>query len=320
MEWLRNFENQGFVILDGGLATELERRGHDLDHHLWSARLLLEAPEEIRKVHMDFLNAGADCIISANYQSSVQGFMGEGLSQVESELLIQRAVRIAIEARDEFLLQNEDSQRVQPLVATSIGPYGAFLADGSEYRGDYAASCEEIRSFHESRWNLLQNSGADFFAIETIPSIQEAIVLMDILRCTPDAYAFISFSCMDGERISDGTPIADCAQMVDDCNQIIAVGVNCTAPRFLPSLIKRARQGAPSKPIVVYPNSGEAYDGKSKTWSGSVDSTGLKKSAAQWLELGARFIGGCCRTTPRQISEMRKILLKNVDFEDESPS
>ena len=313
MKPTHNFEKQGFVILDGGLATELENRGHDLNHKLWSAKLLLDTPEEIRQVHSDFLNAGADCIITANYQASVRGFMDEGMAQGEAEVLIIKAVKMAVEARDEFLRHNKDPQRVRPLVAVSIGPYGAFLADGSEFRGDYAASNSELRSFHEPRWELLQNSGADLFAFETIPSVREAEILLDILRHTPDTYAWISFSCKDGERICDTTPIVECAKMFNNCNQIIAVGINCTAPRFVPSLIQRVHQGAPSKPIVVYPNSGEIYNAKSKTWSDFEDVVDFRKSAAQWFDLGARFIGGCCRTTPDHISEMRQVLLGKVD-------
>ena len=313
MKPTHNFEKQGFVILDGGLATELENRGHDLNHRLWSAKLLLDEPGEIRQVHLDFLKAGADCIITANYQASVRGFMDEGMHQEEAEFLIYKAVEMAVEARDEFLRDNEDPQRVRPLVAVSIGPYGAFLADGSEFRGDYAASNSELRSFHEPRWELLQNSGADLFAFETIPSVREAEILLDILRRTPDTYAWISFSCKDGERICDTTPIVECAKMFNNCNQIIAVGINCTAPRFVPSLIQRVHQGAPSKPIVVYPNSGEIYNAKSKTWGDFEDVVDFQKSAEQWFNLGARFIGGCCRTTPDHISEMRQALLRRVD-------
>ena len=312
MKPTHNFEKQGFLILDGGLATELENRGHDLNHSLWSAKLLLDAPEEIRQVHLDYLNAGADCSITANYQASVRGFIDAGMSQEEAEVLIRQAVKIAVEARDEFLKQNRDSQRVRPLVSVSIGPYGAFLGDGSEFRGDYTISNSELHSFHELRWELLQNSGADLFAFETIPSIREAEILLDILQRTPEAYAWISFSCKDGERICDATPILECAQIFNDCDQIVAVGINCTAPRFVPSLIQRVHQGAPSKPIVVYPNSGETYNAKSKTWGELEDVADFQKSAEQWFDLGARFIGGCCRTTPNHISEMRLALLRRV--------
>ena len=215
-----NFEQQGFVLLDGGLATELESRGHDLNHNLWSAKLLMDTPEEICQVHLDFLNAGADCIITATYQASIRGFMKEGMSRAEAEALIQTAVDMAAQARDQFLEDNDDPLRVRPWVAASVGPYGAFLADGSEYRGDYSATDSELRSFHNSRWELLKNSDADVFAFETIPSIREAEVLLEILKATPGSYAWISFSCKDELHICDGTPISECAKLFGDCEQI----------------------------------------------------------------------------------------------------
>lgn len=310
MDLFRKFDAQGFVVLDGGMGTELERRGCDINHPLWSSKLLVEDPDAIRQAHLDFLLAGADCIISTNYQASIPGFLNEGFSSAEAEDLMVKAITVALDARKDFIPRNEDPSRVPPLVAASIGPYGAFLADGSEYRGDYGIGAEELRAFHEPRWQILQGAGADFFAFETIPSFDEAMILKDLLLGNPKAQAFMSFSCMDGERISDGTPIAECARVFSDCGQIIAIGANCTAPKYMSSLIECTRQAAPDKPVVVYPNSGEIYDGEASTWHGATATAGISKSAPLWLARGARLIGGCCRTTPSEITEIRKALLR----------
>ena len=236
MEVLRDFKKQGFVVLDGGMGTELERRGFDVDHPLWSAKLLIENPDAIQQAHFDFLAAGADCIITTTYQASIQGFLEEGFTVAEAEQLMLKAVEVALDARNDFVKQNQDPTRVQPLVAASIGPYGAFLADGSEYRGNYGISSEELRAFHQPRWQILQEAGADFFAFETIPSLTEAMILKDLLLTMPKAQAFMSFSCPDGDHISDGTPIEECAKLLSDCNQIMAVGANCSAPTHLAGL------------------------------------------------------------------------------------
>lgn len=307
------FEKQSVVILDGGLATELGRRGHDLDHPLWSARvgLLLKRPEAIRQVHLSYLEAGADCIISASYQASLPGFQAEGLPVKQAKSLIKKTVALASEARDEFLenFGNHLGQRLHPLVAASVGPYGAYLADGSEYLGDYGVSSDELRAFHEPRWQALVETAADLIACETIPSFQEAEVLLKIMQQTPHIPAWISFSCRDGEHISDGTPVADCAALFADCDQVIAVGVNCTAPRFISALIEQVRKGAPNKPVVAYPNSGENYDATRRVWVGISDPVDFAKAACEWRAKGAALIGGCCRTGPEHIKTMRRALL-----------
>lgn len=305
-------QKQGVVLLDGGLATELEKTGHNLNHRLWSAKLLISNPEEIRKVHLSYLKAGSDCITAASYQASIPGFVEEGKTEKEAKSLLQSAVSVACEARDEFVLTStlKNGQRIRPLVAASIGPYGAYLADGSEYRGNYGISSTELRDFHERRWLALADTPADLFACETIPSLQEAEVLLELILETPDIQAWISFSCKDHMHISDGTQLAECAALFENCKQVLAVGINCTAPRFVSSLIEEARRGAPTILIIVYPNSGENYDATRKIWHGMSDPMDFSKACLEWQNLGASLIGGCCRTRPAHIKAMRERLLR----------
>jgi len=289
------------VILDGALATELERRGADLRDALWSAKILLEAPELIRDVHLDYFLAGADCAITASYQATVAGFAGRGLSQAEALALIQRSVQLAAEARDVFWANSAHRVgRPRPLVAASVGPYGAFLADGSEYRGDYGLSEAELMDFHRPRLAALVAAGADLIACETIPCLIEARVLVRLLGEFPDVSAWVSFSARDEQYICHGERLADCAAFLDNCPQVAAVGVNCTAPAFITGLIRAARS-ATSKPILVYPNSGEIYDAATYSWHGETSSDAFGSQAQQWYAAGARIIGGCCRTTPAHI-------------------
>lgn len=303
-------ERQGFLILDGGLATELEARGYDLNHPLWSAHLLLKDPKAIRDLHLDYLHAGADCIISSSYQASIPGFLARGISKDGGRSLLKKSVELAREARDEFCERSHDQISLPPLVAASVGPYGAFLADGSEYVGRYEISREALSSFHAERWGILLDSRADLLACETIPSFTEASVLVELLNESPDVPAWVSFSCRDGERISDGTPISECAALLNECRNVIAVGVNCTSPAYVSSLIKHVHDGVGGKAIVVYPNSGEEYDPVSKAWQGNRGAQDLGKIAVEWFNYGARLIGGCCRTGPKHIFAMKENLKK----------
>jgi homocysteine S-methyltransferase len=289
------------VILDGALATELERRGADLRDPLWSAKLLLEAPELIRAVHLDYFLAGADCAITASYQATVAGFAGRGLSETEALGLIKRSVQLAIEARDAFWADPAARiGRPRPFVAASVGPYGAFLADGSEYRGDYGLSDAALIDFHRPRLAALVAAGPDMIACETIPCLQEARVLARLLAEFPHVSAWISFSARDEAHICHGEPLADCAVLLDQYPQVVALGVNCTAPAFIPALIQAAR-GATSKPLLVYPNSGEVYDPATYSWHGESSCETFGEQSRQWYAAGARIIGGCCRTTPAHI-------------------
>lgn len=294
-------DHYALLVLDGALATELERRGCDLRDPLWSAKVLLEAPEQIRQVHWDYFTAGADCAITASYQASVDGFMNRGLSRPEALALIQRSVQLALEAREAFWEEPANRLgRPRPLVAASVGPYGAVLADGSEFRGDYGLSEEELMDFHRERLAALLEAGADLLACETIPCFVEARALARLLTEFPAARAWISFSARDEARLWQGERLADCAAWLDDQPQVVAVGVNCTAPRYLPGLIAAIRT-VTRKPIVVYPNSGETYDPEQRGWCGIPDVEAFASDARRWYAGGARLIGGCCRTTPEHI-------------------
>ncbi len=302
-------ERQGIMVLDGGLATALEALGCDLDDELWSARILLEAPELIRQVHLDFLIAGADCITTSSYQASLPGFHKRGLSELQGIELLRDSVRLAIEARD--LFWSEPANRLgrrRPLIAASVGPYGAFLADGSEYTGRYGIDDADLYSFHRSRWHILADSPADLLACETIPSGREARVLLQLLGETPGRWAWLSFSCHDEAHLCDGSRLADVARICDAEPHVAAVGVNCTSPEFISPLIAEARR-ATSKPVIVYPNSGELYNVAHRDWAGAPTSLDWGEAAGEWARLGAAGVGGCCRVGPEDIAEMRRRLV-----------
>jgi homocysteine S-methyltransferase len=301
---------RGWVLLDGGLATALERRGHDLSDNLWSARLLLDAPEEIRAAHEEYLEAGVDCLITSSYQATVPGFERRGLNTREAAAALARSTHLAVEARMRFLESREAGSGATsfPLVAASIGPYGAFLADGSEYDGRYGISTALLRSFHRDRVEILAASGADVLACETLPSAIEVEVLLRILHDLSGPPAWLSFSCRDGVSLWDGTPIDDVVRLCSGHPAVVAVGVNCTAPHHLGALIERAA-AATDLPLVAYPNSGERWVAAERRWTeGAVG--GLGRS---WLDglrdawrAGARVVGGCCRIGPEEIVRLRR--------------
>ncbi len=294
------FDDPGFLVLDGGLATELEARGHDLNHPLWSARLLSENPEAVLDVHLTYLEAGADCLITSSYQASFEGFAGAGFTREAATQLLQRSVELALQARKRFLASSASTRRF-PLVAASVGPYGAALADGSEYHGDYQISRNQLLDFHTERWQILEAIGADLLACETIPSALAAEALLELIRASPDMPVWVSFSCADATHIRDGTPVSQVAQLFGSCPNVVAVGINCTAPHLIPKLIDSVKKAVPEKPIVVYPNSGETYDAGSKAWRGIGRQSSCQAWATatrHWFKCGARIIGGCCRTGP----------------------
>ncbi len=219
--------------------------------------------------------------------------------------MLEHSVRLALDAREDFWAEPRHREgRLRPIVAASVGPYGAYLADGSEYTGDYDRDEEELLIFHRRRWHILAGCRPDLMACETIPSAAEGRALSRLLAETPQTVAWFSFSCRDGSHVNDGTPLADCLAPLDEIEQVVAVGVNCTAPRHIAALVGQARR-VTDKPIVVYPNSGETYDASNRRWLGQSAPEDFAEQSRAWRTAGASIIGGCCRTGPHHIHSIR---------------
>lgn len=300
------------TILDGGLATALESRGHDLSDELWSARLLAEAPEEIVATHLEFFRSGARVATTASYQASFEGFARRGIGRERATGLMRDSVRLAQQARSSYVEEVRAAGGILDaadlLVAASVGPYGAMLADGSEYTGDYGVPDATLRAFHQPRMEILAGAGADLLALETVPSVQEAAVLLDLLADLPaDTVAWLSFSCADGGHTRRGDPAAEAFGLVAGNDRVVAVGVNCTAPPHVEELVIAA-SAASGKPVVAYPNSGEAWDPVARDWRPGT-SVGLDPAdALRWVEAGASWVGGCCRVSAADIAALASTL------------
>ena len=285
----------GGLILDGGLATQLERQGADLRDELWSARLLLDDPASIRRAHRAYFGAGADVAITASYQASFEGFARRGLGPSDAAAVMRTSVALAREAAEEHATDTGTT----PIVAASIGPYGAVLADGSEYDGRYGLGVGELIHFHRPRLETLLDAGPDVLAVETIPSAVEAGAIVELLADHPGARAWVSFSCRDAEHLHDGSRFADVATMVAASPQVVAVGVNCTPPGFIRSLLGKA--GDLPVPLLAYPNLGSTWDAAGKRWFAEGPRPDLGALAPTWRDAGATTIGGCCGTGPEDI-------------------
>jgi homocysteine S-methyltransferase len=286
------------VILDGGLSNALAARGHDLSDELWTASLLKDAPGEIAEVHRAYYEAGAEVATTSSYQASVAGFERGGLTRAEAESLVRRSVTVARDVRDELATADRPL-----LVAASVGPYGAVLADGSEYRGRYGLTAGRLRDFHLPRLELLVEAGPDLLAVETVPDLDEAAVLVPLLE-ELGVPAWVSYSC-EGLRTRAGQPLEEAFAVVAGSVSVVAAGVNCCRPAdVLPALdLARAVTG---KPGVAYPNSGQGWDSGTHTWRGSASfDTSL---APAWVAAGASYVGGCCQVSPADIAELAAVL------------
>ena len=295
------FQGRAAVVVDGGLGTELEHRGADLSDPLWSAGLLADDPELIVATHLAYFRAGAQVATTASYQATFEGFAARGLGHDAAAALMTRSVELAIEAR-------RRAERPGLLVAASVGPYGAMLADGSEYSGDYSLTVAELGDFHGPRLDVLASSGADLLALETIPSVDEGRALVELLGDRPGTAAWLSFTCRDCAHTRRGEPVEAAFDLAEDTPGIVAVGVNCTEPQFIDELVRRAADRT-DLPIIVYPNGGERWDAAGRRWARSatgspVGSGGIPGQVAGWLASGARIVGGCCRVGPVTIGEI----------------
>lgn len=294
-------------ILDGGLATALEAKGLDLSSALWSARILQDNPQAIYDVHREYFEAGGQIATTASYQASTSGLHDHlGLDDDGADNLIRKSAQLACDARDE--IHDKDNNRVL-LIAGSVGPYGAYLSNGAEYTGDYSLSDKEMRDFHRGRIRALVDGGVDLLALETMPSISEIESLLGLLKDEfPKVEAWLSCTLRDAEHLSDGTPVIRMVNLANDNDQITAVGYNCIPQQLASAALDHVRP-LTTKPLVIYPNSGEQWNAKDREWHGD-KATGqtLKELTQEWYAKGARLIGGCCRTDAADIKEISNTL------------
>jgi homocysteine S-methyltransferase len=300
--------SHGTLVVDGGLGTELEARGADLRDPLWSAKVLLEDPGLIREVHTAYFDAGADVAISASFQASFEGFGARGFDRATAEGLMRRSVELVQEARGEWWHEHEPQGRPFPIVAASVGPYGAILGNGSEFTGDYDKDEDELVAFHVPRLEALASAEPDLLAAETIPSIVEARALVRALAAVPEVATWVSFSCRNATQLCDGTPFDEAVRVISGAPNVVAVGVNCTSPLHIEGLV-RVAAGTTHLPIIAYPNRGAFWDAVRKVW---VDPPRQDPRPAlrpvEWRDAGARLIGGCCGTGPSEIAAMATAL------------
>ena len=296
-------DTNGIMVIDGSMATALENMGADLNNSLWTAHALATKPELVRQVHTNYFRAGADCGITCSYQATIPGLMNKGYSRAEAEELIRRAVKVFLEAREQWWAEEgEAAGRQYPLCLAGVGPYGAYLADGSEYTGSYSVSDQTLYDFHARRLELLLEAGADMLLIETQPSLHEAMLAARIAEDLGADY-WVSFSCRDRLHNGRGEPVRECAGELSALPHLKMIGVNCTKPEYIVSLISEMK-AATTLPIAVYPNSGEVYDPVTKTWSGTDGSLSFEEYALSYMKAGASAVGGCCTTVEKQIRQV----------------
>lgn len=303
------FSSTRHVVLDGAMATELEKRGVDTAQPLWSAVAMRDCPEAIVAVHRSYLDAGAQVLTTNSYQASVPTLLAAGLDEATAQAMVRDSARLALLAREQW---RADGGSGTALVAGSIGPYGAHLADGSEYTGDYRLEAGQYEDFHRERIALLVAEGVDLLAVETQPRLDEVQAVLGLVaREFPDVAVTVSFSLGEDGRLPAGggqdLSLAQAVQAVQQDPRVLAVGVNCV-PRDLVAGAVVEMAAVADRPLLVAPNSGERYDPVTKTWSEGDPSRQLEVLVPQWLESGAWVVGGCCRTSPSTIMTVRELL------------
>ena len=303
-------EKQDVLILHGALGTELEALGYDISGKLWSAKYLLEEPSIIQDIHETYIAAGADLVTTSSYQATLPGLQEVGLSEAEARAVIAQTVDLAKAARDRVwasISDAEKSKRPYPLISGDVGPYAAYLANGSEYTGDYGnISKEELKGFHRPRIAILLKQGVDLLALETIPNALEAAALVELLAEEfPQVEAYLSFTIQETDRISDGTSLEAMVELVGTSKQILALGINCSSPLLFDTALEKLAS-LTNKYLVTYPNSGEVYDGQTQTWKPKdVTAKNLREHSQAWHEqFQVKILGGCCRTRPNDITAL----------------
>lgn len=279
------------LVLDGGLSNQLEAAGHDLSDALWSARLLADRPEAITAAHRVYYEAGADIATTASYQATFEGFAKHGVDAVSTAELLRLSVELARDA-------GADAGR-EVWVAASAGPYGAMLADGSEYRGRYGLTVAELERFHRPRLEVLADAEPDVIALETVPDTDEARALLRAVRGL-GVPAWLSYTVAGGYTRA-GQPLTDAFALAADSEEVLAVGVNCCDPQDADAAVRLAAR-ITGKPVVAYPNSGETWDATARAWRGPVRFAAGRVPGLR--DAGARLFGGCCRVGPEMIAQV----------------
>lgn len=291
---------RGIRVLDGGMASELEHLGANINGPLWSPHVLEDEPDKTIAVHRAYIEAGADCVETASYQVSRMGYAEFGLAPERADAALLHSVELARTAAADF-----PERRV--IVAASLGPYGAVLHNGAEYHGNYTCTHTDLVNFHRDRIKVLAGAkgraAPDLLAFETLPSLAEAEAIGKALEQWPNLAAWFTFTCRDQQHVAHGELLRECAAAVARFPQTVAIGINCTQPALVSALIVELR-AASCKPIVVYPNSGEGWDADARSWTGSSDPADFGAMAASWFAAGAQIVGGCCRTRPAHIRQV----------------
>ncbi|MFD8348819.1 homocysteine S-methyltransferase [Streptomyces coelicoflavus] len=286
----------GPLVLDGGLSNQLEAAGHDLGDALWSARLLADDPEAITRAHLAYFEAGADVVITSSYQATFEGFARRGIGGQRAAELLALSVESARVGPRRARVGPAGRAGRRRWVAASAGPYGAMLADGSEYRGRYGLDVGELERFHRPRLEVLAAARPDVLALETVPDTDEAVALLRAVRGL-GVPAWLSYT-VDGDRTRAGRPLEEAFALAADAEEVVAVGVNCCAPGDVSGAVRTAAR-VTGKPVVAYPNSGEVWDARARAWRGR--SLFAPRLVREWRAAGARLVGGCCRVGPDAI-------------------
>jgi homocysteine S-methyltransferase len=282
-------------VIDGGLSTELERLGAKIQGELWTGRALLEDPALVAEAHRAFALAGAEVVISSSYQLSRQGFEEIGLTAADADEALRQSIRVAKDA----------VSGTNAKVAASIGPYGAVLHDGSEYRGDYKVSQAELEKFHAERLAVLLEESPDFLAIETIPNVVEAKALAQVLK-NVDVPKWFSFTAGSSELLWSGEKVEDAVREIADLPNLVAVGFNCVAPELVAGLAERIKPLIKAE-IIAYPNRGGTWDSAAGVWLGNAPRE-LVSWLDEWTAAGVTWVGGCCSTDSRDIASVKDAL------------
>jgi homocysteine S-methyltransferase len=316
MKPVQQLDLNGLHVLDGAMATELERRGFNLDGPLWSAHVLESSPEAIAAVHRDYLEAGADCLLTASYQVSAEGFAQIGRNPEDAARHAANALRASVAIAEKVRRDYQATSPRRIWIAASLGPYGAMLHNGAEYHGNYHCSFDALVGFHSRRIAVLAHTNADLVAFESIPSLEEARAILAALRSYPDLPVYLSFTCRDGIHVSHGETLRACAELLDEQPQVVGIGINCTAPELIAGLVGELAQ-LTSKPIIVYPNSGEQWDPVHHCWRGDGQIQQFGELAQRWKSAGAQWIGGCCRTGPEHVRAVANLWRQALPLESQ---